>query len=100
LLNKIELFAQFLRSTNEGEAVKACERVVDKILETLPTNCREVLSLDNTLTVLGPWNALAIPKAVRALKAAKALEALTTPIDLETRKAIVEFILLFRILER
>jgi hypothetical protein len=34
--------------------VKACERVVDKILEALPTDYREVLSLNKTLTVLGP----------------------------------------------
>jgi hypothetical protein len=45
---------QFLRSTNKGEAVKAYKRVVDKILEALPTNYREALSLNKTLTVLGP----------------------------------------------
>ena len=101
--NKIELFAQFLRSTNEGEAVKACERVVDKILEALPTDRREAFSLNKTLTVSGPRNTLAIPKAPKAAKAPKApkaLEASTTPIDPETRKAIVEFISSFRILER
>ena len=97
---------QFLHSANKGEAVKACKRVVDKILETLLTDSREALNLNNTLIVLGPWNALAILKAVKALKALKtakvlkALEALTTPIDPETKKVIVKFILLFWIFKR
>ena len=45
---------QFLRSTNKGKAVKAYKRIVDKILETLPTNYKEALSLNRTLIVLGP----------------------------------------------
>jgi len=34
--------------------VKAYKRVVDKILKALPTDRREALSLNKTLTVLGP----------------------------------------------
>jgi len=45
---------QFLHSTNKGKVVKACKRVVDKILKALPTNYKEALSLNKTITVLGP----------------------------------------------